>query len=221
MLYSFIKPFLIQLSMRAERHVDFEKKIIKSESKLFLKRCLDKPFQMGTVAPITQRLACVAAQFIPTHGYVVELGAGTGRLTRALLKNGVAPQNLWAVELDGNLCDFLQETLSTLPECKNHVPHVIQGDAANLHDILPDFIHGKVSAVISTVPFMCLDETTREKIVRSSFHMLTPSTPLFHITYNPKSPMAFMPGLHQQRVASLWLNLPPAFVWRYELKNIL
>lgn len=205
--------------MPAECPLDFEKKIIKSESKLFLKRCLDKPLQMGTVAPITQRLAHVVAQLVHTDGYVVELGAGTGRLTRALLKNGVAPENLWAVELDGNLCDFLQETLSILPECKGGIPHIIQGDAANLRSILPDFIHEKVSAVVSTVPFMCLDEMVREKIVRSSFDVLTPGKPLHHITYNPKSPMGFMSGLYQQRVVSLWLNLPPAFVWRYELKN--
>lgn len=175
---------------------------------------------MGTVAPITHRLAQRAAEFVDTDGYVIELGAGTGRLTRALLKKGVAPKNLWIVELDANLCNFLRESLRALPQCSQEMPHIIHGDAARLEDLLPPHIHGCASTVISTVPFMCLDEGTREKIVRSSLNMLRPEKSLFHVTYNPKSPMAFMPELQQERVASLWLNLPPAFVWRYHMRTV-
>jgi len=37
-----------------------------------------------------------------------------------------------------------------------------------------------------------------------------------HVTYNPKSPLAFKKDLKQECLGKLWLNFPPGFVWKYQ-----
>jgi phosphatidylethanolamine/phosphatidyl-N-methylethanolamine N-methyltransferase len=198
---------------------DFEKEISQSENRLFFSQCLKHPLQMGTAAPISHRLASQAANFVDQNGIVIELGAGTGRLTRALLKKGVKPENLWLIELDATLCTFLEKTLPFLPECAQKLPHIIHGDATNLEELIPPSLHGRVATVISSIPFMYLKESVRQDIADASFRVMPPKTPMYHVTYNPKSPLAFANDLVQKRVVSLWFNLPPAFVWQYQKKE--
>lgn len=193
----------------------------KRENALFFKQWLRHPFQMGTLAPITPRLAnLAAAQIKDPSGLVVEIGAGTGRLTRSLLARGVKPENLVLVELDKNLCSFLEETLPQLEECKTSIPKVIHGNAAELAEIIPSHFVGKVATVVSAIPFMYIPEELRTKIIKSCFDVMGPQGKIIHVTYNPKSPLAFMNTLQQERVGSLWFNMPPGFVWKYHAKHI-
>lgn len=190
------------------------------ENILFFKKWLKHPFQMGTLAPITERLAKLAASTITNpSGLIVEIGAGTGRLTRALLAQGVKPENLVLVELDSDFCSFLKDTLPSLPDCKSSVPQVIHGDAAKLGQIIPSSFIGKIATVVSAIPFMYLPEDIREKIIKSCFDIMSPEGEIIHVTYNPKSPLAFMNTVSQERVGNLWLNIPPGFVWKYHANH--
>eukprot|EP01037_Dinobryon_pediforme_P014869 gene14869-15006_t len=154
---------------------------------------------MGTLAPITPRLAKLVASLVSNPSdLIVEIGAGTGRLTRALLAEGVKPKNLALVELDPEFCVFLKETLKDAPECKNSMPHIIEGDATKLPEIIPESFKGKVSTVVSAIPFMYLPTIVREQIVKSSFDVLKPTGSILHVTYNPKSPLAFKKDLKQE-----------------------
>jgi phosphatidylethanolamine/phosphatidyl-N-methylethanolamine N-methyltransferase len=203
--------------MQATYASDYEIKLRRRENMLFFKRWLKHPFQMGTLAPITPALARLAASFITNPSdLVVEIGAGTGRLTRSLLAYGVKPENLVLVELDPEFCVFLRESLRNIPECKNSMPHIIEGDAGRLSEIIPQSFCGQVSTIVSAIPFMYLPESVREKIIESSFKVLKPKGPILHVTYNPKSPLAFKQELKQERVGKLWLNFPPGFVWKYQ-----
>ena len=189
--------------------------LLKRERRLFFKRWLRHPGQLGTLAPISLRLAQRAAMCIqnPDTLKIVEIGAGSGRLTRALLKHGVAPSCLKVVELDPELVSFTRQTLPHLD--------VIQGDARNLGALLPNDWIGNVDLVFSTIPFMCLEENTRDDIVNAALDVLHPTGSLLHLTYHPKSPLHYWSkeDLEQTKLLSLWANLPPAFVWRYTRKS--
>jgi len=190
---------------------------MRREGALFFKRWLKHPLQMGTFAPISARLAKVAASHVDDPSdLIVEIGAGTGRLTRALLSGGVNPKNLALVELDPEFCGFLRETLGDLPACKKAIPHIIEGDATNLPEIIPPSFRGKVSVVVCAIPFMSFSEAFREQVVGSVFKVLKPGGTLLHVTYSPKSPIAFMKNIKQEKAASLWFNFPPGFVWKYQ-----
>jgi len=115
----------------------------RDENLLFFKRLLKNPRALGAVTPSSLALANFICRHVEStpESYVVEIGAGTGRFTRALLRFGVAPAQLYVVEMDPELCKFLTQ----------HFPQVtvINGDARSLLDILPSHIIGKVSTVIS------------------------------------------------------------------------
>lgn len=185
------------------------KKILSGESLIFLKQWIKNPGRLGTLAPISNRLAQKAAACIenPSHQRVVEIGAGPGRLTRALLHTGIQPHNFKAIELDPNLCAYAQQSL----------PHIdfIEGDAASLPLLLPKDWIKKVDIVFSTIPFMYLAAHKRTDIVNAAFNVLKPGGILFHLTYYWGNPLQHM-MLDASRATSVWFNAPPAFIWRYQ-----
>ncbi|MCE3230159.1 MAG: Phospholipid N-methyltransferase [Alphaproteobacteria bacterium] len=171
----------------------------RAENRLFFRRWFKNPRQLGTLAPISVKLSMLAAKealssYKPGTP-VVEIGAGTGRLTRALLQHGVQPQDLTVVELDGEMCAFLRQSLPGV--------HVIEGDANHLRDF-------------SAIPLMYLNETVRKSLMNAAFSILKPKAKIIHVTYNPNSPLNFWGSVKQSRVAAAWLNLPPGFVWQFQ-----
>lgn len=183
--------------------------VTNKESRLFFKRWLLEPKQLGTLAPISQKLASQAAALVrfPLGKKIVEVGAGTGRLTRALLSVGVDPENLSAIELDGEFCQFLKSTLPRI--------NVIHGDAAELPSLLPQDLVGQVDYVFSVIPLMYLQQPQREAIIEACFKVLKPDGKLFHVCYSPRSPFKGQPHIISQRIISKWVNLPPGFVWEF------
>lgn len=189
-----------------------EAQIRRAESWLFFRRWLKNPRQLGTLAPISVKLSMLAAkeaiaQYKPGTP-VVEIGAGTGRLTRALLHMGVQPQDLTVVELDGEMCDFLKKSIPNI--------QVIEGDASHLADLISPKNIEKVGVVVSAIPLMYLTEKVRKSLINSAFSVLRPHAKIVHVTYNPKSPLNFWKGVSQKRVAAAWFNLPPGFVWQFQ-----
>lgn len=200
-----------------------DKSLVAAENKLFFKRWLKSPIQLGTFAPISQKLAdlATAQMTIDQNTTVVEIGAGTGRLTRALLAKGVNIEKLAMVELDPQMCSFLEDSLKQI-----YAPadiKVIAGDACNLAQIIPSKWVGKVDYVVSAVPLLNLNENTREKIIQAAIDVLNPITgSIVHVSYSPISPIKFMDGvILQKRAGSLWANVPPGFVWKFTPKRYL
>ena len=189
-----------------------EAQIRRAENRLFFRRWLKNPRQLGTLAPISVKLSMLAAkealsQYKPGTP-VVEIGAGTGRLTRALLHCGVLPQDLTVVELDRQMCAFLRKSIP-------HI-HVIEGDATHLPDLISPEICEKVGVVVSAIPLMYLNEKLRKSLINAAFSILKPEAKVVHVTYNPKSPLTFWSSVKQNRVAATWFNFPPGFVWQFQ-----
>ena len=186
-----------------------ESQIRSLENRLFFKRWLKSPKQLGTAAPISPRLANLAARAISyTPGTpIVEIGAGTGRLTRSLLAAGVEKEDLTIVELDPEMCDFLDRTI---PGAR-----IVQGDATFLPKLIPDSHVGKVCTVVSAIPLMYLSPEQRMSIVKSAFDVMPQDGIMVHVTYNPRSPLQGVTALPAHRHGAVWLNFPPGFVWTY------
>ncbi|MHA1558672.1 MAG: class I SAM-dependent methyltransferase [Alphaproteobacteria bacterium] len=192
------------------------------EAHVFFKQWIKKPFQMGTFAPISKRLAKTAANAITNkNGVVVEIGAGTGRLTKALLDIGVSPSNLFVNEIDPELCEFLKKALLEMPQCQGETPTVIEGDARDLEALLPDAVKGSVDAVVSAIPLMYMQKEMRKDIIDAAFGVLKPGGEMIHITYSPISPINFLSeNIEQKRIHSLIFNFPPGFVWKFTANSL-
>src|SRR4051812_19294517 len=97
---------------------------------LFWRRYLERPLGIGAIAPSSRALARAMVEALaPAPGdTVVELGAGTGVFTRALLERGVAREKLVLVEFDEHFAKHLKQAFPGV--------EVIQGDARELPRLL-------------------------------------------------------------------------------------
>ena len=183
-----------------------------TELALFLRRWLANPLRVGAIAPSAPALARAmarAAQFDNGNGdLLVELGPGTGSVTRALLAAGVSEERLVLVERDRHLYAWLER----------HFPRatVLHSDARRLDEILPDGQAGRVSTVVSSIPLKSLPRNERAEIVQAAFRVLSNGGCLVQYSYGVPSPLPCDAlGLIGRRVAFAAANLPPATVWRY------
>lgn len=182
----------------------------RDESLLFLKQLIKNPKSLGAIAPSSPMLAnfiCGHVPILEDH-LVVEIGAGTGRFTQGLLKGGVKPENLAILELDPDMCKFLRKNFPQI--------NVIEGDASQLHTLLPQNWIGKVGTIISGIPMVNLSKEDQSQIVSSCFSVLNEVGRFLQFTYGPISPLPNKKlGLKKKRLGHVLFNFPPATVWCY------
>jgi phosphatidylethanolamine/phosphatidyl-N-methylethanolamine N-methyltransferase len=196
-----------------------ENQIKKQENRIFFSQWVKNPVQLGTFAPISEKLAnnaTICADINPEMR-IVELGAGTGRLTRSLLRAGADSSKLALVELDAPMCQFLTNSLGYLGSA---MPKIICGDASKLETILPEEYVDSTDIIVSVLPLMFFPIEIREKIIEAAFRVLKPGGRIIHVSYNPKSALTFMNNINQRLVYSTWLNFPPGFVWEFSRPDL-
>jgi phosphatidylethanolamine/phosphatidyl-N-methylethanolamine N-methyltransferase len=178
----------------------------------FLKSLIDKPHLTGAVAPSGRALAraMAAASGPPRHGKIVELGPGTGPVTRALIERGVAPDRLTLVEFNPEFARLLRGRFPGV--------HVIEGDAYDLPRTLAELADSEVSAFVSSLPLLIQPPPKREKMLDDAFALMGQGGVFVQFTYGPASPMplkSLTDRYAASRSAPVWLNIPPARVWTY------
>jgi phosphatidylethanolamine/phosphatidyl-N-methylethanolamine N-methyltransferase len=177
---------------------------------LFWRRWISDPKGIGAVAPSSPGLSRRMAREVELREgeVVVELGPGTGTVTQALLKAGIPEDRLILVELDPEMHAYL---VAQFPQAT-----VLQGDAAELSEILPSRWRGRVSAVVSSLPLLSIPMDMRRRIADAVFRVLAPRGHLIQFTYSPFSPLRnAVPELRSERTGFAAFNIPPATIWRY------
>src|SRR6204780_1530301 len=90
----------------------FEKKrgIRLDDEVRFLRSWIERPLSIGAVTPSGKILARTMASYVDpdSSGPGVELGPGTGPVTEALVRAGVAPSRLVLVEFNPSFCRILK-----------------------------------------------------------------------------------------------------------------
>ena len=153
-------------------------------------------------------MARVAHAHAGKDGLVVELGPGTGSVTRALLAAGISEEHLVLVERDRCFHAWLE---AHFPKTK-----VLHSDARQFDRVLPDGEAGRVSTVVSSLPLNSLRRCARDEIVRAAFRVLANDGCLVQYSYGVPCPLPCEAlGLTGERLAFAAANLPPATVWRF------
>ena len=181
----------------------------------FFRQWLKNPRAMAAFSPSSRKLARkMIAQLPAGTRRVIELGAGTGVFTHALIEHGIAENDLLVVELNRELAHFLQRRFPA--------SHVVNGDACDLAGIVAhtDFAQaGGVDAVISGLGFLAMPRALQKEIFEAAFSVLGAEGPLIQFTYGPASPLPRdlldELGLRVRRGGRAWLNVPPATVYIY------
>lgn len=172
----------------------------------FLKELLRAPRTVGAVCPSSRHLASAMAEAVDfAEGrLVVELGAGTGSITQALLRRGVPASQLIVIERSEVLARRLKKRFPMLT--------VIQGDAAEL----PALLSGRaqdIGSVVSSLPLRSLDPATSDAIIAGILDTLGDGGRLIQFTYDLRKPsIPERLGLRRNRTRWVWANLPPARV---------
>ncbi|NGM24323.1 methyltransferase [Roseomonas stagni] len=178
---------------------------------LFFRSWMRNPLQAGAFKPSSPDLArAMASRIDPAQpGPVVELGPGTGAITRALVERGVDPARLVLVEADPTFCALLRQRW---PEAT-----VLQADAWTA----PDLVRGldrPASAIVAGLPLLIRPPAQRLRLVMDSLRHARPGAPFVQFTYFIRSPVpAPRPGLRAAGSGMVWRNLWPARVWTYRL----
>lgn len=179
----------------------------------FLRAWLRAPKSVGSVwptgAPMARRMAGVIdrASGLP----VLEIGPGTGTITKAILETGLAPEKLYAVEYSREFCENLR--------CKFPKIHVVEGDAFNLAAALGKDGERRFDSAVSALPLLNFPSAARIAFVENVLNLLPAGRPLIQFSYGPKPPAPAGGGNYTvERLGMVLRNIPPAQLWIYSRK---
>ena len=187
----------------------------KSDLLHFLRSRKSNPEKIGAVVPSGDALARLITQRIDaSHAPVIELGAGTGALPRALLARGVDEEDLTLIESGPNFLKMLRERF---PRAR-----IVKADAARLagHEL---YAPGTVGAVVSGLPLLSMSPRKIMGVLTGAFHYLREDGAFYQFTYGPRCPVPKAIrerlGLESKRIGRTLRNLPPATVYRITRKK--
>jgi phosphatidylethanolamine/phosphatidyl-N-methylethanolamine N-methyltransferase len=178
----------------------------------FLKMWFESPRLTGAISPSGRFLARAMARAVGPvdDGLVVELGPGTGPVTRALIERGLAAEQLVLVEYESAFCRLLTQRFPGV--------RVLQGDAFALARTLADLSDRPICAIVSSLPLLNQPLARRTALIEDAFALMSPGGVFVQFTYGLASPIPRPAGTGRfvaQASAPVWLNLPPARVWTY------
>lgn len=176
----------------------------------FFRGWLDKPKAVGSIIPTSSVTARRMASVINLSSGlpVLELGPGTGVITKAILDRGVAPEQLYSIEFSH---DFAAHVRRLFPKV-----NVIQGDAFNLDETLGDKRDLVFDAVVSGVPLLNFPVPQRIAYLEDLLSRIPLGRPVVQLTYGPRSPIP--PGRGSYTVEHfdfVMRNIPPTRLWIY------
>ncbi len=164
------------------------------------------------MAPSSRALArLITSEIAGSSGPVIELGAGTGVFTRALLERGVPERQLALVEANPHFAGLLQHRFPAA--------RVLPIEAGQLCRVDP-FDGRAAGSVVSGLPLLSMQRREILRILRGSFRCLRADGAFYQFTYGPLCPVpsAILKrlGLRARRLGWVANNLPPASVFRIE-----
>lgn len=174
---------------------------------------LQKPLRIAAANPSGPRLADALARCVELHrpGAVLELGAGTGSLTRGLVRAGCPANRIIAIEREPRLAAVLRNEFPRM--------RVIEGDATRIGE----YFSGRgeqLAAVVSSLPIKWFPLEAQRAVVRPSLELLGPGGRFLQLTNAFSSPLPMERlGIAGKEICRVWLNLLPAQIWAYSQKS--
>ncbi|WP_435104443.1 class I SAM-dependent methyltransferase [Arhodomonas sp. AD133] len=138
---------------------------------------------------------------------VVELGPGTGPVTKALIGAGVRERDLVLIETNPRFVDLLRQRFPAAT--------VLEEDA---FAAIARFAEAgmTLTAIVSSLPLMVFPRRRRRRLAMDALRALGPHGRLVQFTYGPVSPIPLDPALIAEPSRHIWNNLPPAVAWTYQ-----
>lgn len=177
----------------------------------FYRGWLNNPKMVGAIAPTSSGMARKMASVTrPDNGRpVLELGPGTGVVTKAILDQGIDPGRLISVERSE---DFL-------PGLKRRHPGVgfVHGNAFDIAQIAKEQGIEKFDTIVSSLPLLTMPVHHRFHLLEMLLDLLEPGRPLIQFSYLLRPPIPIWPERYVvSQLTTVLRNLPPARLWVYQ-----
>jgi phospholipid N-methyltransferase len=182
-------------------------------SVIFLKRFLQRPFQVASIIPSSRTLIRKVSAKMDFSGprVIAEFGPGEGCHTREILSRLHAESRLLLFELDPELAQHLAEQFSADARVT-----VLNRDAAELpHELAQRGIE-HCDYVVSGIPFSILEPAKKRQLLQHTYDSLAPHPRSAFIIYQVTNELVNH-CKHFARVESEYClqNLPPMFVSKF------
>jgi len=187
-----------------------------------LKEFILKPVTVGTIWPSSSSLCqeMISEVNIDNAELIVELGPGTGPITKYILNHKNPESRFIAIELNRNLCMMLAEKM---PEVE-----FINASAEELPALLKERNCPLADLIVSALPWASFSSDLQRRILDQAVASLRPGGYFTTFAYIQGR---MLPSYHRFRsllesefdevVISdiVWKNFPPAFVYRCRHKG--
>jgi len=172
----------------------------------FISSFLKNPKEIGAIVPSSPLLGKAMASFIPDKKsvFVVELGPGTGPITKAMLKGPLSEENLFCLEQCAEMVSHLRNRFPAV--------NVVEGDACEMSELLGDK-SGKVDCVVSSLPLKSIPDEIVDQIIEQISLCLSPQGVVVQFTYDLRpwrSPL--LKRFDRVKSKMVLGNIPPARV---------
>jgi phosphatidylethanolamine/phosphatidyl-N-methylethanolamine N-methyltransferase len=177
----------------------------------FLRGLIEDPKGVSAPTPSSPTLASVIASKIDPRrpGLVVELGAGTGAVTQALLDRGVPAERLLAVENSAYYAGLLRKRFAGV--------EIVHGDALQFDRILPAGV--PVAAVVSGIPLLHLEPWRRRAFIEGALAVQPAGGLYIQLSYGWVPPVEPGRDMAMSRTV-VWRNFPPAHIWTFTARAL-
>lgn len=185
----------------------------------FLKGTLRNPAAVGSIIPSSKYLAREYLRNfeLDSESVVLELGPGTGPVTRLFYEKMPDPSQYLGIEQDA---DYVRALKERFPEM-----NFVAGSAEDAVDYLEEAGLKGVDLIASALPYATLPDSVQQGIYEAIDELMTPGTVFRTIQLAHAWPMAsarrFRARMNRrygqlERSRLVWRNVPPAFVmtWR-------
>jgi phospholipid N-methyltransferase len=178
---------------------------------LFIQEFLKHPFQIGSIIPSSRFLErrIVEAAEIGSANVIVELGPGTGGVTRAILQAMPQYAKLLSIEINPHFY-----TLVNSIEDDRLIAHL--GSAYNLKEILSKYSLSAPDVVVSGIPFSTMSHNAGSQILEEISTLLSPNGRFIAYQVSNRVAVLVQPFLGAGSTETELLNIPPMRVYRWD-----
>jgi len=175
----------------------------------FIRAFLKNPRQVGSIIQSSPFLVnkITNSANLSKAGCVVELGAGTGAVTKKILKRTSPDCALLTFEINPLLAECVRKNIRD-PRLK-----VIGDSAENIGLYLKQYGYSKADCIISTLPLVTLPKPTTRKILSRVYKYLASGGQYIQFQYSLLSRDKIKQFFPSMSIAFVPLNIPPAFVY--------
>ncbi|MDK1491595.1 class I SAM-dependent methyltransferase [Sinorhizobium sp. 7-81] len=196
------------MSLRLKVKEKFGRKF--DEEIRFFKGWMSNTRAVGAILPTSSITARRMASVVNPHSGlpVLELGPGTGVITKAILERGIAPEKLVSVEYSTDFFNQLRARFAGV--------QFINGDAFDLEHTLGSLKDRQFDSVVSAVPLLNFPMHRRVELIEDLLSRIPVGRPVVQISYGPLSPVVAVPDRYSiQHLDFVVRNIPPAQLWVY------